>query len=292
MRTYVGAKFRNRRIGAIIAIGPGAVSFSLKLRPSIAADAPIVFVKFDEFRAGESVPPNSTGIIAYKRFEDLVKVARTLTPKAGQFVLIGTELRSQPYRAQYLPEIRALSSSTNIADLTNLPFSETAQRVANLPDDAVLIALPTYEDVSGRIHNPIEAMRVLSAVANRPIVTDGEHLIAAGATAGVLVSTTDLGRDIAKLTARILNGEAASAIPVETRDYNAVAFNAQGLKRWNIVEESLPPGSKVLFREVTVWQRYRWHILIALAVLIVQSLVIAGLLIERHRRRAAERDSR
>jgi C4-dicarboxylate-specific signal transduction histidine kinase len=63
------------------------------------------------------------------------------------------------------------------------------------------------------------------------------------------------------------------------------------MARWNIRKETLPPASKILFQEVTIWERYRWQILTAVAVLIFQSVVITGLLFERYRRRAAERDS-
>src|SRR3974377_241058 len=123
------------------------------------------------------------------------------------------------------------------------------------------------------------------------MVTDVEYLLGAGAAGAVVLSAAHLVSDVGKLFGRILNGENASAIPVEMREYTETIFNASGLRRWNIREETLPPASKILFRELTVWDRYRWQILTALAVLFVQSVIIAGLLLERHRRRAAERSS-
>jgi signal transduction histidine kinase len=71
------------------------------------------------------------------------------------------------------------------------------------------------------------------------------------------------------------------ARPVQVVDWRA-------LQRWGLSEGQLPPGTEVLFRTPTVWDRYKAYILAALALLIVQSGLIAGLLIQRARRHHAE----
>jgi hypothetical protein len=50
--------------------------------------------------------------------------------------------------------------------------------------------------------------------------------------------------------------------------------------------------SAVLFREQRVWARYKWAIVGSVAALIAQSLLIAGLLVSRVKRRRAERSVR
>jgi signal transduction histidine kinase len=46
----------------------------------------------------------------------------------------------------------------------------------------------------------------------------------------------------------------------------------------------------VQFRERTIWQRYRWQISAVAALCLAQTLLISGLLIQRRRRRRAERE--
>src|SRR3974390_2941785 len=99
----------------------------------------------------------------------------------ARVVLVGTPIQIQPYRRQYVRELSNLARTTELLDLTMLPFGEVASKVAKLPDDAVIISMPLYEDVSGRIHQAGQAMRVLGAVANRPIVPQAEPLLGAGA---------------------------------------------------------------------------------------------------------------
>jgi signal transduction histidine kinase len=63
------------------------------------------------------------------------------------------------------------------------------------------------------------------------------------------------------------------------------------LERWGISESRLPPGSVVRFRELTIWEQYGWHIIAVAAFCLAQSVLISGLLIQRRRRRLAEREA-
>jgi C4-dicarboxylate-specific signal transduction histidine kinase len=63
------------------------------------------------------------------------------------------------------------------------------------------------------------------------------------------------------------------------------------LRRWGIAESRLPPGSIVQFREPTVWEQYRWQIMLAGAIMLAQTLLIAYVLFQNRRRRAAEADA-
>ena len=64
------------------------------------------------------------------------------------------------------------------------------------------------------------------------------------------------------------------------------------LRRWGLEERSLPAGSIVRFRTPSIWEEYRTAIIAAFGVLLLQSLLIAGLIFERRRRRRAESDAR
>ena len=60
------------------------------------------------------------------------------------------------------------------------------------------------------------------------------------------------------------------------------------MRRWGIAERDLPPGSVVRFREPTFWGEYRWHVVAVLSVCTVEALLIAGLLVQRVRRRRSD----
>ena len=60
------------------------------------------------------------------------------------------------------------------------------------------------------------------------------------------------------------------------------------MQRWKISEALLPPDSTVQFRQPTIWQSYRWQILLLTAAILVQAAMIMVLLYEHRRRRVAE----
>jgi PAS domain S-box-containing protein len=57
-------------------------------------------------------------------------------------------------------------------------------------------------------------------------------------------------------------------------------------------ESNLPPGSTVLYRQLTPWQAYRWYIIAAIALILLQAFLIFGLLWHRSRLRKAEAEQR
>ena len=65
-------------------------------------------------------------------------------------------------------------------------------------------------------------------------------------------------------------------------------YDWRELRRWRISESRLPPGSVVLFRQPTAWERYRWHVVGAVAVIATQAVLIFAMLVQRRRRRVAE----
>jgi signal transduction histidine kinase len=291
LRAFIKDKYREKPMGVIIAIGSGAFKFSLGLRADVWPQVPIVFETFDETLSTRSIPPNTTGIIAPRKLADLVKSAQLVVPGLAQIVLVGDPINHQPYRKQYQRELPHYAKEFKLIDLTNLPLDDAKVHIASLPDHTAIIYIPIFSDESGKIHNPGEALEVIADVANRPIVVDASALIGKGATGGIVPSARELGEEAGHRAARILEGEAASAIPVETKDFSKPEFDARQLARWGVSEAALPAGSNIQFQKVSVWQRYWWQILIGVVVIILQGIVIIWLLWEHRRRQAAEREA-
>jgi signal transduction histidine kinase len=68
-------------------------------------------------------------------------------------------------------------------------------------------------------------------------------------------------------------------------------YDWRELKRWNISESQLPPGSEVFFRVPSIWEQYRPQLTAVAAALLLQAGVISLLLIERRRRQFAQADA-
>ena len=75
---------------------------------------------------------------------------------------------------------------------------------------------------------------------------------------------------------RLLSGAKPQDIP-RVNGANTYMFDWRALKRWGIRESDLPPGSVVLFREISVWERTKRIWISALIVIFALSLLVTYL---------------
>ena len=104
-------------------------------------------------------------------------------------------------------------------------------------------------------------------------------------------SVVEGSRQTVAIAIRILGGEKAADIKTPAIGFATPQFNWREMQRWGISESSLPPGSEIRFRDLTVLEQYRIPILAVIAALLLQSALIAWLIYERRRRRIAEAES-
>jgi len=110
-----------------------------------------------------------------------------------------------------------------------------------------------------------------------------------GIVGGRLYQSEGVGKEAADVAVRILHGEPASSIPPRLFERLPAHYDWRELQRWKINEKLLPPGSTVLFRGPTLWDRYRAWIMTGFSICILQALLITGLLANLVKRRRAER---
>ena len=98
--------------------------------------------------------------------------------------------------------------------------------------------------------------------------------------------------ETARVAVRVLQGEPASSFPPQIMGAEGPQYDWRQLQRWNISADRLPPGSQVLFREPTLWERYKWRMIAIVSLVLVEALLIFVLLANRVKRRRLEEESR
>ena len=172
------------------------------------------------------------------------------------------------------------------------PFEEILKAVASLPPHSAIFFQQLMVDGAGAVYGDKEPLKRIHEVANAPIFTFDESYFNGEVVGGPMFSPAEGARPTAAVAVRILGGEKAGGIKVPPIEFSAPKYDWRQLQRWNISESRLPPGSEILFREPTAWERYSWQIALTLAVLLVQAGLISVLLLEHRRRRLAEVQSR
>jgi len=143
-------------------------------------------------------------------------------------------------------------------------------------------------DAAGVTQNGDEALQRLHAIANAPINSIFTSQMGLGIVGGRLYPSTEDGMKGAETAVRILNGEPPSSFPPRIVPPSSPRYDWRELQRWNIDEKSLPPGSTVLYRTPSLWERHRVLIIAGISIFTLQALLITGLLLNLFRRRRAE----
>lgn len=107
-----------------------------------------------------------------------------------------------------------------------------------------------------------------------------------GAVGGIVPTAETIAIRAAEMALRIVNGDKAHDIPIE-RAPIVPMFDWRQLRRWGISENALPAGSVIVFKEHSFWELYRWRILGVSGLVLLQTVLIAGLLVQRSRRAKA-----
>jgi len=293
LRSYLSEKFRDRPIGVVVAQGSSSLEFVVRSQARLWPAVPVVFAGVDEETAARlKMPSDVTGHIYRLPFRNMVTAARALVPSLKKIALVGDAWERQAVRRNYQNEIPAFASQLEFIDLFGLSMPEIRKRVAALPDDAAIIYTSITLDAAGTAYLPQEALAAFAEAANRPIVVDAETNIGHGATGGFVATPVPVGEAAARLVLRILDGENAARIPVTKGDFTRPVFDWRQLQRFAASESGLPLGSEIRFRPPSLWDQYRWQMVAITIVLLLQAALIAGLLLERRRRLAAEMESR
>lgn len=289
LKAHLYAKYDDRPIGVIVAIGVASLNYALRARAELWPGVPIVFAMVDKVAfSSMTLPPNVTGSLMDLNFADMIKVARAITPKLKSVALVGDFFQHQTVYRHFPDEIPGATKDLSVIDLMGLPMTELRDRVSRLPHDSVILYLAVYSDGRGTYYPPVHALSLLGEVANRPIVVAVESLVVDATVGGLVIKPALIGEGAAKIALRVLAGEVVSQIKPTVDEVVAPVFDWRQLERWKVDEARLPAGSEIRYRPVSVWEQYFWHILGAGAVFLALLVLLVTLLRERHVRFAAE----
>jgi PAS domain S-box-containing protein len=145
------------------------------------------------------------------------------------------------------------------------------------------------QDAAGnRFIDATQSVPLVAAAANGPVYVLDDVDVGNGAVGGSVLSWAAQGREAAGMAVRVLNGENPRDIPAKMIT-NSILIDWRALQRWGLSERNLPPGSIVQYRELTVWERYKWQVVATLSVCLLEAILILALIANLIKRRRAER---
>ena len=286
LRELLRRKYLYRPIDLIMAGGSRSLRIALANRADLFSNAPVVFVAMDLPSAADiRLDADVTGTWLRQGWMETLDAARHLQPGIRQAVVVfGTSPVERIWMADARRQLAMADKSIEVTYLTGLTFEAILERVRGLPRDTVVLSSGLVRDASGRDFSPIEASTRIAAAASVPVYGFTEASMGTGVVGGYAVSFETHGRTAAELALRMLAGQRPAPADVAP----GPTFDARQLARWKLDARRLPPNSRVLFQDPSGWARYGWYIVGAFGVVLLQSVLIAGLLVQRVQRRRAQ----
>ena len=145
------------------------------------------------------------------------------------------------------------------------------------------------EDGNGASVQQMAYLSRIAAAANAPTYSWADLSVEAGIIGGRRRDQVAQMQAIATLAARELRGERPDDIPVSSPKTDIDAVDWRQLRRWGLDESRLPAGTRVLFRAPGMWDQYWRYVIGAVVLILAQTVLIGGLLLQRARRQRVER---
>jgi signal transduction histidine kinase len=290
---YIHALLGERKPDLLVPVGAPAAFFVERHRAELFPGTPMLIIGADRRRIVQgSLMPNDAAVLLDVDFPAYVKNILRLRPEVTNIaVVIGNSSVERYWTSELRKDFQQFSNRVQFTWWNDLAFNDILARAAVMPPQSAILHVLLSEDAKGVPYTQDRALEALREVASAPIFGVGDYEMGRGIVGGPLVQTNILGQQGARTALRILNGEKSKDIETPAVVFGAPIYDWRELRRWNIKESLLPPNSIVQFRGATAWQTYRWEILLAAAIILGQSLLIAYVLLQSRRRRAAEAEA-
>ncbi len=288
---YIRRKYHERPIDLVIAVSDVALAFVLRHRGELFPDAPIVYLGYGTPDAGlRTAGAGLTGVISGGGFVETLELALKLHPSTER-VFVVAEAPNYPLRDLARRQLEAVAGGIPVVSISTGSVSQLIAAVRVVPPQSLILYVRYTQDDPGNVVASPEVARLVAHASPAPVYGVSSTYVGSGVVGGVVGITETHGIRLGEMARQILHGTRPQDIPLEQAKL-APMFDWRQLQRWGISESRLPAGSVTLFRELSTWQRYRWYIVGVVAVTLVQSGLIAGLLVHRARRRRAEAQTR
>jgi PAS domain S-box-containing protein len=282
-------RYGHRKIDVIITLYPEALRFVLNEGRVIFPDVPILGLYMPP---GIELPKTDRRIIQHLVNRDVVgtiEIALNLVPDAQRvFVVSGAHELDRKVEDLARGDFKKWEGRLEFRYLSTLPLDEILAAVSSAPPETIVFFMGFAADVTGKNYTTREVGKRLGEVSRVPVFGLYDVVLGYGIAGGSLISFEHVGTRAGELALDILRGNPTTKNLPEFLDVPPLPmFDGHQLRRWNLSESALPKGSIVINKEPALWD-FRYYLIGGLAFVIAQSFLLAGLWVQKRRKRSVE----
>jgi signal transduction histidine kinase len=239
----------------IITVGPSPLKFMEEVHQKAFPGVPIVFcLPTVGVPSVPALDSDFTGVENDMAPTKTLETALRLQPGTEHVVVGGLATYDRQQVANIKTELKAFTDHPDIIYMTELAMPDLLERLKHLPSHTLVLLSSVSMDAAGTRFKSNETGPMVAAAANAPVFSLFDVYINHGEVGGYLSSLREQGKVAGAMALKLLSGAKPQDIP-RVAGVNTYMFDWRALKRWGLRESDLPPGSVVLFREISVWER-------------------------------------
>jgi PAS domain S-box-containing protein len=288
-------KYRNFRHDLVVVSDNNAFAFAMRYRERLFPGRPIVFCGYNSFRP-EALKGISdvTGVNEEVDFPGTIDLALSVHPATDTLAFIvssGTPSGARNLTVAEEIVLPAYARRYKIVLLKDLTAAAIKERLAGLSGSSLVFIVGEASDyVSESSASQKDFARQIASASPVPVYSFWDFYLDSGVLGGHVITGLDQGRAAAALTLKILTGTRVSDLPVVMKTPTSTIFDFNAMQRFGLSDAALPPGSSVINKPDTFYEKYRNYVWIGTAVLFLLCIVVLvlALLLRQSRRLEAQ----
>jgi signal transduction histidine kinase len=283
-------KYAAQQVDLVVGISEGSLGFLGAHAETLWPGVPLLFSGLDaaQLEPGQRLP-GAAYLTWQLDVEGTFSIIESLQPQAERLIVLGGSAAMDHRLSARVEALAQARSRWRVERWSGLPVDELRRRLAALDSRSAIFFTTMQRTPDGRATFPVDELGRLADASRAPMYGLFSTYLGHGIVAGSIVDLAANGRLAAAQATSMLEGRppAGPLPPVPNR---CVADHRQLLIH-GLQVDGLPPGCELLNPPRNLWTEYRGFVLAVAAVVTLQALSIAALLMQNRRRRHAEAEA-
>ena len=290
MQDLLDREYRGRQIDLIVTVQQPALTYLLDEGTGLAQDAPVISVQAPMPSASEVGKRRVVSELAAFDMKGTLERALELFPNTRRVVFVsGASEADRNLSKQAASVAQPWQGRLEFEYTTEISLDAMLKRVASLPERTIIIFTQYNRDVSGKVTVAYEVEAAIIKAANAPVFGLYDFNLVNGGIGGSVVGVKGLGESTGMLALELLNGKRQLTQPVTSVGISPIPmFDWKQIKRWDGDASRLSGNPVFVNRMPTFWDLYKLYVLGIGVFILVQSMLIAILVVNRRRRKVSQ----
>ncbi len=288
---YLQERFKDRPPDLVVPIGPPATRFYARNREKLFPGVPMLLaIPEERVIKGIALGPRDGGVPIRIDIPGLIANILQVLPRTSTVaVVIGDSPIERFWVSVMQAEFTQFEGRVAVEYLNRLPMAAIEKRVSELPARSAVLFIQLYIDGAGASREHDAGLGRVIAASSAPVFGLYSADLGKGIVGGPLLSSKEAAMRVAEVAAGLLDEtKPAQGALEEPLLLTAPVYDWAQVKRWAIPEARLPANATVMFRPPTVWEEHKGAVVLTAVIVLLQSSLVSGLLVQRARRKRAE----